>query len=212
MKSLSAYAEFRKVKFSGLQAPSTLAHAISEALRIVGFPGERELDSSEYQTLKKWQEVLAGFAVLDSVMPRDYLTARHYRACASMAADVLFQPETPEVPIQILGVFEAAGMAFDHLWVMGLSDEAWPSQPRPNPFLPVELQRAAGLPQGSVDASLELAYRLTDAWLRAADEVILSHPRHGDDHDVRRTRTQSADSKYCRLASLCCLITQVTAI
>ncbi len=184
VKSLSAYAEFRKAKLPGSQSPSTLARVISEVLRIVGFPGERELDSSEYQTLKKWQEVLAGFAVLDSVMPRaTYSTAlsrlRH------MAADVLFQPETPDVPIQILGVFEAAGMTFDHLWVMGLSDEAWPSQPRPNPFLPVELQRAAGLPQGSVDASLELAYRLTDAWLTAADEVILSHPRHGDDHDVR---------------------------
>lgn len=184
VKSLSAYAQFCKVKFSGLQAPSTLAHAISEALRVVGFPGERELDSSEFQTLKKWQEVLAGFAVLDSVMPRTTFSEALSRL-RQMATDVLFQPETPEVPIQILGVFEAAGMAFDHLWVMGLSDEAWPSQPRPNPFLPAELQRTAGLPQGSVDASVELAYRLTDAWLNAANEVILSHPRHGGDHDVR---------------------------
>lgn len=184
VKNLSAYAEFRKGKFPGSQSPSKLARVISEALRVVGFPGERELDSAEYQTLKKWQEVLAGFAVLDSVMQRaTYSTAllrlRH------MAADVLFQPETPDVPVQILGVFEAAGMTFDHLWVMGLSDEAWPPQARPNPFLPVELQRAAGLPQGSVHASMELASRLTDAWLAAADEVILSYPRHGSDHDVR---------------------------
>lgn len=184
VKNISAYAEFCKAKLPGSQAPSKLARVISEILRIVGFPGERELDSSEYQTLKKWQEVLAGFAVLDSVMPRTTYSMALLRL-RHMAADVLFQPETPDVPVQILGVFEAAGMTFDHLWVMGLSDEAWPSQPRPNPFLPVELQRAAGLPQGSVDASLELASRLTDAWLTAADEVILSHPRHGDDHDVR---------------------------
>ena len=69
---------------------------------------------------------------------------------------------------------------------MGLSDEVWPSQPSPNPFLPIELQRAAKLPQGSAAASLELARRLTDAWLSSAGEVILSHPRHGDDRDPRK--------------------------
>ncbi|SFN55989.1 probable DNA repair protein [Nitrosospira briensis] len=184
VRSLSAYAEFRKARLSGSQAPSKLARIISDTLGIVGFPGERELDSSEYQTLKKWQEVLAGFAVLDNVMPRATYSAALLRL-RHMAADVLFQPETPDVPVQILGVLEAAGMTFDHLWVMGLSEEAWPSQPRPNPFLPVELQRATGLPQGSVHASLELASRLTNAWLTSADEVILSHPRHDRGHDAR---------------------------
>ena len=65
-----------------------------------------------------------------------------------MAADTLFQPETPDVPIQVLGELEATGMQFDHLWVMGLSDETWPRGPRPNPFLPVELQRGAGRAAG----------------------------------------------------------------
>jgi probable DNA repair protein len=181
---LSAYSEFRKVKLRGSQAPSALARVISEILRIMGFPGERALDSAEYQTLKKWHEVLADFAALDVVMPyASYgkaLSRLHH-----MAAEVVFQPETPDVPIQILGVLEAAGMTFDHLWVMGLSDEAWPPQPRPNPFLPIELQKAAGLPQGSAGASLALASRLTDAWLSAAGEVILSHPRQGNGRDGR---------------------------
>ena len=116
--------------------------------------------------------------------------ARYYGEALSrlrhMAAEVLFQPETPDVPIQILGVLEAAGMAFDHLWVMGLSDEAWPPQPRPNPFLPIELQQAAALPQGSAGASLELAPGLPMHGVSAADEVILSHPRHGDGRDARK--------------------------
>ena len=56
-----------------------------------------------------------------------------------MAAETLFQPETPEVPVQVLGLIEAAGMTFDHLWVMGLSDEAWPTPVHLNPFIPVHL-------------------------------------------------------------------------
>lgn len=185
VQGLSALAEFRKAKLFGVQTPSALARAISEVLRIVGFPGERDLDSSEYQTLGKWHEVLADFSALGRVVPRigyseGVLRLRH------MAAETLFQPETPDVPIQILGVLEAAGIEFDHLWVMGLSDEVWPPQPSPNPFLPIELQRTEKLPRGSVVASLELARRLTDAWLSSAGEVILSHPRHSDDRDPRK--------------------------
>lgn len=176
VRLLSACAGFSKAELSALQRPSMLARTISEILQILGFPGERALDSSEFQTLKKWQEILSNFAALDNV-----LTHVSYREAVSrlrrMTAETLFQPETPDAPIQILGVLEAAGMTFDHIWVMGLSDVEWPLQPRPNPFLPIELQRSKRLPQGSPSASLELSRRLTNGWLTAAEEVILSHPR-----------------------------------
>jgi ATP-dependent helicase/nuclease subunit B len=181
---LSALADFRKARLFGAQPPSALAKAVSEALKLVGFPGERGLDSAEYQALKKWHEVLASFAALDRIVPRTGYSAAVSRL-RRMAADTLFQPETPEVPIQILGALEAAGMEFDHLWVMGLSDEAWPQSPRPNPFLPIELQRAAKLPQASAAESLEFARRLTGDWRSCADEVVLSYPRCEDDREFK---------------------------
>jgi probable DNA repair protein len=181
---LSALAEFRKTHLFGAHAPSVWAKRISETLGIIGFPGERSLDSAEYQTLKKWHELLAAFAALDRVVPRAGY-AEAVSRLRRMAADTLFQPETPEVPIQVLGVFEAAGMEFDRLWAMGLSDEAWPPGPRPNPFLPIEAQRAAGLPQGSAAESLELARRLTKAWLLGADEVVLSYPQRDGEREVK---------------------------
>ncbi len=181
---LSALAEIRKARLFGAQSPSAYAKAISEALTRVGFPGERSLDSTEYQTLKKWHEVIAAFAALDRVVPRvGYADA--VSRLRRMAADTLFQPETPEVPIQILGVLEAAGMEFDQLWVMGLSDAAWPPSPRPNPFLPIELQWAAKIPQASAAESLELARRLTGEWLTCADEVVLSYPQREDDREFK---------------------------
>ena len=181
---LSALAEYRKARLFGAQSPSTYAKAISEALSMVGFPGERGLDSTEYQTLKKWHEVVAEFAALDRVVPRVGYAEAMSRL-RRMAADTLFQPETPDVPIQILGVLEAAGMEFDHLWVMGLADAAWPQSPRPNPFLPIELQRAAKMSQGSAAEALEFARRLTGEWLACADEVVLSYPQHEDDREFK---------------------------
>ena len=182
-QALRTYAEFRKQRLFRAQSPAEWARAFGEALALLGFPGERGLDSSEYQTLQKWHEVLARLATLERVAPRIGFDAALGWA-GRMAAETLFQPETPEVPIQVLGVLEAAGMAFDHLWVAGLTDEAWPPAPNPNPFIPLRLQRAAGLPNATPAAALEFARRLAEGWRTGAGELVLSHPRCEGDRDL----------------------------
>jgi len=182
-RTLAAYAEFRKQRLFTTRAPGDWARAFSEALSLLGFPGERTLDSAEYQVLKKWHEVVARFAALDRVVAKlgfDEALTRLGR----MASETLFQPETPEVPVQVLGLIEAAGMTFDHLWVMGLSDEAWPAPAHLNPFIPVRLQRAAGVPNASPAAALERARALTTEWLGCAGEVVLSYPRRDGERDL----------------------------
>ncbi|HTP94322.1 MAG TPA: hypothetical protein VMK05_00625, partial [Burkholderiales bacterium] len=184
LQRLSALAELRRQRLFGAQRPSALAQAMHEALARAGFPGERSLDSAEFQALQKWHELLAAFAALDRVLGRTSY-AEALARLRRMAADTLFQPETPEVPVQILGVLEAAGMRFDHLWVMGLSDQSWPPAPRPNPFLPIELQRAARITHSTAAESLLWAQRQTEAWLAAAHEVVLSHPQRDQDRELQ---------------------------
>jgi ATP-dependent helicase/nuclease subunit B len=181
---LKALAEFRKSRLFGAQAPSLWARAISEALATAGFPGERALDSVEYQTLKRWHDVVAGFAALDRVVPRmGYAEA--LSRLRRMAGDALFQPESPDVPIQVLGVLETSGLTFDSLWVMGLGDEDWPPPQRSNPFLPLAVQRAAGVPQASPLDALAAARRLISRWCASADDIVLSHPLREDDRELR---------------------------
>ncbi len=174
---LRKLAGFRKSDLFAARAPSAWARAITDALQLMGFPDKgRSLDSAEYQTLKKWHEVIAGFALLDRVNAKlGYGEA--VGRLRRLAAETLFQPEAPHAPVQILGVLESAGIEFDHLWVMGLSDEAWPIHPRPNPFLPLEAQRKARVPEASIEATLALDAAITRGWLRAAGEVVLSHPQ-----------------------------------
>jgi probable DNA repair protein len=151
-------------------------------LEAAGFP-ERSLDSEEFQAQAKFNETLAEFARLERVAPKMYFRqalARLRRLCA----DTLFQPETHEAPIQVLGVLESAGLAFDALWVSGLTDEAWPLHAKPNPFIPPALQRKAGIPEASAEATLERGKRITQGWLQAADEVIVSYPVREEDRDL----------------------------
>jgi len=180
---LDALAEFRKARLFGAQSPRAWSEAFHDALRLAGFPGERPLASAEHQALGKWHETLAQFARLERVAGRmgfGEALARLKR----IAGEALFQPEMPEVPVQVLGVLEAAGLEFDHLWVMGLSDEAWPLRPGANPLIPVRVQREAGVPNASPAATLDLARRLTAEWLACAEEVVLSHPRREDDRSL----------------------------
>ena len=179
---LRAYADFRKQLFDA-RSPADWARGFGDALALLGFPGERGLASDEYQALQKWHEVLARLAALERVAPRMGFEAALARL-TRMAGETLFQPETPAVPIQVLGVLEAAGMAFDHLWVTGLTDEAWPPAPNPNPFLPLRLQRVAGIPNATPATALAFAQRLTGEWLTGADEVVLSHPLREGDRDL----------------------------
>ena len=183
LERLSRLAEFRKSGLFGTKLASQWAKGFSEALRIMGFPGERTLDSAEHQTLDKWHELLAQFATLERVMGKMGFNAARERL-RGMAREAIFQPEGREVPIQVMGILESAGQEFDHLWVMGLTDEAWPLPARPNPFIPVRAQRAAGVPQADPVSSLELDRRITEGWLHCASEVIVSHARMKDESEL----------------------------
>ena len=69
-----------------------------------------------------------------------------------------------------------AGLEFDHLWVSGLTDDAWPLPARPNPFIAGRAAEEGRHPGSRSGYSLALDRRITDDWLHAADEVVLSHP------------------------------------
>ncbi|MHB8534636.1 MAG: PD-(D/E)XK nuclease family protein [Sulfuricaulis sp.] len=170
--------------FPKKQLPSVWAEGFARSLMELGWPGDRPLDSEEYQTVEAWRDLLSALSSLDAVTGRmDYAEA--FSTLMRMAGERIFQPKMPEVPIQVMGLLEAAGLEFDSLWITGLHDAAWPDKPRPNPFLPIALQRQYKLPHASAARELEFARRLT-AWLLAsAPEVIVSHARHKGDENLR---------------------------
>jgi probable DNA repair protein len=171
------------VKDETRKSPGSWARYFSALLDAAGFPGERALDSEEFQTRAKWHETLGELAKLDRVC-KEISLPEGFQMLKRLCADTLFQPESGEAPIQILGVLESAGMRFECLWVSGLTDEAWPMQPRPNPFIPVALQRKAGIPEASAEASAALDRRITAQWKCAAAEVVFSHPLKEQDRDL----------------------------
>ncbi len=164
-----------------VQSAAGWAGTFSRWLELVGWPaGERAPTSAEYQSAQAFTELLDELASLSPVLEASTLDAALSRL-RRMARERVFQPQTEPAPVQVLGALEAAGLRFSHLWVVGLHDGAWPPPARPNPFLPVTLQRRHGMPHASAERELEFARRVTARLVESADWVVLSHPlREGE--------------------------------
>ena len=169
---------------SARQSASAWSEQLQTLLQITGWPGERELDSEGFQTGQAWKALLATFGSLEQVLPA--LTYREsLRHLRQLATTTLFQPQNRGEPVQVLGVLEAVGLAFSHCWVMGLHDGVWPAAPRPNPFLPVELQRRLQMPHASAERELAYAQHISQRLFAAAPEVIVSYPQREGDAELR---------------------------
>ncbi|HTS49720.1 MAG TPA: PD-(D/E)XK nuclease family protein [Bryobacteraceae bacterium] len=157
------------------QRPTHWSRDFSKLLDALGWPGDRTLDSREYQAVQAWRERLSDLAALDVASPLlnfDQALSR----LREIAAFKAFQIENEGAPIQIMGALEAAHLSFDHLWIMGLHDEALPSAAAPNPFLPLSLQREHKLPHSSAERELEFARNLISRLMASAPDVVLSYP------------------------------------
>lgn len=151
-------------------------------LNTLGWPGERPLNSLEYQQWEHWQDLLDEFEQLDRVADAMAVDSALHQL-QRLAANSGFQAQTPDAQVQILGTLEAAGLRFSHLWVMQMDDRHWPAATEPHPLLPVAMQRALSMPRASPQRELSLSNSLFTLFCASADEVVFSHAsKEGDVH------------------------------
>lgn len=137
------------------------------------------LDSLEYQQVEHLYHLLDELAGYDAVCGAQSLgeaVSLLQRACA----DSMFQPQTADARIQVLGPLEAAGLQFDYLWLCRMQASDWPAAPRPNPLLPAYLQREADMPHASAEHEWRFARGLLAQYQRAAGVLYASYARERD--------------------------------
>jgi ATP-dependent helicase/nuclease subunit B len=163
--------------------PSAWAEAFDRLLSKLGWPLGNAAEtnagapehSENWQTFQAWRDALRELATLDATLPRLGRKAainQLHRVCRER----VFQPRTAPARIQVLGLYEASGLRFDHLWVLGLHNGNWPPGAQPNPFIPGPLQQAAQIPQSSPQRELEVARAITLRLLETADDCVFSYP------------------------------------
>ncbi len=158
--------------------PSAWAELLQRQLECWQWPG-RGLDSLEFQQLEQWQELLQYYASFDLLVPSiNYREALQLlRRCAG---EKLFQPQTADSNIQVLGPLEASGLRFDALWLCGMQASQWPAPARPHPFIPLSLQRRHEMPHASAEREWAFADTLLRHYQRATPLLLASYSAQRD--------------------------------
>ncbi|MCB1741468.1 MAG: hypothetical protein KDK91_13935, partial [Gammaproteobacteria bacterium] len=181
---------------------------------VVPFPTEATLGSAEYQAVQAFERALVSLAALEPILAGPVSAALALSELRRMLQLQVFQPRRSRpASIQVLGVLEASGQRFDHMWIVGMDRSSWPPMHDAEPLLPLSLQRQPlsvdepGARSRSADADpglrravtdlcwrsfpgvnleddLAQSTRLTEALIASGSHVIVSHARSGHDQDA----------------------------
>lgn len=156
------------------QLPGAWGSTFTTLLDALGWPGQRPPLAAEQAARDQFLELLAGLTTLDAVVGRVDVGSA-LRLTQQMARDLSFSAPRRQAPaIELCALNEALAGPVDGLWLMGINEGAWPPPPRPNPLLPAELQRRAGIPAARADSLAEQARVLQTLWCESAAEVVFS--------------------------------------
>ena len=170
--------------FSRQHSATQWAESFSRALKAIGWSAGRSLSSEEFQTVEAWRGVVHYFSTLEAVSTR-YTASAALSLLKRLTLEQTFQPQGHVTSVQVLGVFEATGLQFDHLWVMGMHDEVWPAAANSNPFIPLPMQRDAGLPHCNEARELRMCQWVSARLFFSADEIRVSYPLKDQDKILR---------------------------
>lgn len=129
--------------------------------------------SAEFQAAERLRELMATLATADNAFGTVTAGAAA-RILARAAADTPFQPKTGIPPIWVTGQLMDPWLAYDGVWVAGLSEERWPPPIDPLPLLPVSLQRRYGVIAAGADSQLQRAEDLQRRWAARAPLNVFS--------------------------------------
>lgn len=170
----------KQATVGGTLFPSEWAEFFTESLETMGWPQSPSLSSANFQTLEAWEEALKLFRSLDYQLG----TCNYERAFMWLREIVdtrQFQPRLGHVaPVAIMSYTDAVGLNFDHVWVLGATNQVLPMPADPSPFLPLELLSKAGVPEATAEGQLEKAKRLVEALLVTSTEITVSSFEHDD--------------------------------
>jgi ATP-dependent helicase/nuclease subunit B len=166
------------------QTASAWAELVPRLLELTGWPGSRPLRSAEFQALTRWDLTVDECATLGFDGRRmdwqEFLSALDHAT-----KEVVFAAESHDAPILISGPAESAGLTADAIWFLGADEDNWPARGATHPFLPISVQREAGMPHASPRSDWDLAEAVTRRLLGSAPEVHFSYARQADAVDLR---------------------------
>jgi probable DNA repair protein len=164
------------------RTPAEWAPRLLASLRALGWHGTRALRSDEQQTVTRWHALLDEYSALGPWIAQA-TASEAVATLADLAGERNFDAASVEAPVTLTESHDDPVVRYDGIWVAGLDAAQWPPAPRPDVFIPLRLQVAAGVPWASAAGQTRVARHSLGAWRGATSRLVCSWARlEGDAH------------------------------
>jgi ATP-dependent helicase/nuclease subunit B len=167
----------------GQASPRRWSERFEAALAALGWPGVLRPEGTAYRTRLRWRELLEELGELAVTVGSLELRSA-LELLRALALRTGYRPPEEGAPVTLSPVLADPVVIYDGLWVGSLSADQLPEPPAPDPFLPVQAQVAAGLPEASAAGRRAQAAAWLAAWRRCAPELVLSVPARDEDREL----------------------------
>ena len=150
------------------------------------WPGERTLTAAEFEATRAWDSVLDLLSTLDYANHRVSLSA-FLESLDRQTRITSFTGPSARAPVQIMGIEDAAGSAFDVTLFFRATDANWPRSPQPNPLLSWQLQQQLAMPGASSAATIAHARSFTSRLLERSGAMLFFSAAENADGHLRPT-------------------------
>jgi probable DNA repair protein len=138
----------------------------------------------EQRAFEKFTETLESMRCFDSLR-QELLATDAVSLVRQQLAEAVFQLPSDSSNIHILGLLEATGLQFDDLIVVGLTEQRFPAQANPNPYLPLWFQRQHNLANATADQMMTFAQSQLAHLKLSAPTVRFVHFVQDSDQEYR---------------------------
>jgi ATP-dependent helicase/nuclease subunit B len=155
------------------------ASRFDKVLSSAGFPG-RKAQSDDAQRFVRWRELLDEFATLDAVIPPTDL-AGALGQLRALAMRAVHEAASGDAAITLTAHRGDPLIHYDGIWVMGLTEQAWPEAPRPDPYIALSEQLRVNWPEASAALRRQQAQAELECWRARSRELVLSYAQQEGD-------------------------------
>jgi len=172
--------------------------AVHELLKTTGFvrlgAGQNGADTGgqrnnhDIRQMNAFRDVLTSLVAVDALAEdssRGQLTWMQFLGLLRTGCSECHFPEMAKYAnVMVLPLSQISALQCDHLFVMGMDEEAFPAPARPCPLLPASVQKKYALPMSSGAQVYASARRLWDTVLQSAPRIDISCVRQRDDREL----------------------------
>jgi ATP-dependent helicase/nuclease subunit B len=142
--------------------------------------------SDLFQLEEAWANLITRWITLDGWLPP--ITLRQaIGELVQLAGEQSFQPRAGAASVQVMGLLESAGVPFDAMWIVGLTDKVLPEAFKPHTMLPRQWQSTQQVGLGARDEVAQRAALLWGNWKALTGSLCVSCAIEADTGEQRLT-------------------------